>query len=113
MIEILIFAQITEQLLNDSTKSTGLSVHETYMAIAVVALVTAVVTMYFDNRKIHAKSAAREREHSDQQNENIEKMTVAMTNSTHAINNNTKIVDLLYQRMENVRFTSPKKKSGG
>jgi hypothetical protein len=94
MIRVIIL-QIQEQLIQDSTKTTGLSVHETYLIIAIIALVGALVSTVLYIKTIH-------KSHNEKQDENIEKMAVAMTNSTNAINNNTKVVDMMYHELHNL-----------
>lgn len=94
-------AQIQEQLVRDSTATTGLTIHETYLIIAVAGLAAGIVTLFMYIKGLHHK-------HSQEHNENIEKMTVAMTNSTNAINNNTKMVDLLFTKIDNQKSNGRK-----
>jgi hypothetical protein len=54
-----------------------------YFITAIVSLATAVVTLWYSNNK-------REKKYSEQMNENLVKMTEALTESSSVIENNTK-----------------------
>lgn len=94
-------AQIQEQLIRDSTATTGLTIHETYLIIGISAMAIALVYMYFDLRKTN-------RHHSDEQKDANEKMTVAMNNSTNAIQGNTKVLERLTDKIDSIKTIQKK-----
>lgn len=65
-----------------------------YFITAIVSLSAAIVTLWVHNNK-------REKKYSEQHNENLIKMTRALNDSTHALNNNTKSHDKIYEYMLN------------
>lgn len=65
-----------------------------YFITAIVSLATAVVTLWVHNNK-------REKKYNEQNNENLINMTRALNDSTHAIENNTKSHDRIYEYILN------------
>lgn len=94
-------AQISEQIIRDSTSTTGLTIHETYLMVAVAALAGALIYMYFDNRGLHKDS-------QKQYIQLAEKMTVAMVNSTNAMEKNTEAVDRLVDKIDQIKVIQKK-----
>lgn len=86
-------AQLQEQLIRDSTSVTGLTIHETYLLIGIGSLALALVYMFYELRKTHNR-------YFKSSNDNIERMTTAMTNSTNAMENNNKIVERLLDKFD-------------
>lgn len=65
-----------------------------YFITAIVSLSAAIVTLWLHNVK-------REKKYSEQLNENLIKMTKALTDSTNVIQSNTKSHDRIYEYIVN------------
>lgn len=65
-----------------------------YFITAIVSLATAVVTLWYHNTR-------REKKYNAQQNENLIKMTTALTESNIVIKNNTKAHERVFEYLVN------------
>jgi hypothetical protein len=78
-----------------------LSMLELYLIVGLVVMVTLAGALGLYVKSLHKNSVKQQDAQSDKMMNLTEKVTTAMVNNTHAIENNNRLIDKLFDKMDN------------
>lgn len=98
---VYIFSQISVGNAVDSAVEHGVPYIQALMigVIIFLASVAGVLAVYIKN--LHQQSHKEKQEYYNEQKQMTERVTTAMINQTHALENNTKVADKIYEHLLN------------